>query len=90
LAPELDRAAQRLAKVPNLVIGKMDATANEIEGLNVGAYPTIKFYPAYKKHSPIEVKDVHNEEQIVDWLKQHLSKKVDEDLWEKGIFLIFQ
>jgi len=69
-----------LAKVPNLVLAKMDATANEVDGLSVQGYPTLKFYPAYKKHSPIDAKDVHGEEAIVDWIKQHISKKIDEDL----------
>lgn len=69
MAPELEKAAQRLSKVPNLVIAKMDATANEVDGLSVSGYPTIKFYPAYKKHSPIDVKDAHSESTIVDWIK---------------------
>jgi len=86
LAPELESAAKKLSKVPNLVIAKMDATANEVDGLSVQGYPTMKFYPAYKKHSPIDVKDVHNEGAIVDWIRQHVTSKVDLDLWESLSF----
>jgi len=82
LAPEYEAAATRLLKVPNLIIAKMDATANEVDGININSFPTLKFYPAYKKHSPIEVKDVHTEEEIVTWIKQHVTAKVEEDLWE--------
>jgi protein disulfide-isomerase A1 len=80
LAPILEKAAKRLEKVPNLVIAKLDATANEIEGINVQSYPTLKWYPAFKKHSPIEAKFDHKEDDIVDWVKKHLTKKFNEDL----------
>lgn len=32
----------------------MDATANEVEGLEVTGFPTLLFYPANAKSEPIE------------------------------------
>lgn len=80
LSPIWEKVAQRVSKIPNLVIAKMDATANEVEGIQISSYPTLKFYPAFKKHAPIEVKVDHNEEAIIEWLKKHISKKYSEDL----------
>jgi len=37
--------ADDLKDVPNLVIAKMDATANEVDGVDVRGYPTLKWYP---------------------------------------------
>jgi len=80
LSPIYEKAAKRLAKVPNLVIAKMDSTANEVEGLQIQSYPTLKYYPAFKKHAPIEAKFDHKEDDIIDWVKKHLTKKYNEDL----------
>jgi len=33
----------------NIVIAKCDSTANEIEGVNVESFPTIKLYKVGKK-----------------------------------------
>jgi len=35
MAPELVKAADSLNKVKNLVIARMDATANEVEGVSI-------------------------------------------------------
>jgi len=75
MAPELEKAAARLATIPNVVIATMDATANEVDGINVNSYPTFKWYPAFKKHAPQEVTDIHNEEAVVQWVKKNASNK---------------
>lgn len=51
LAPKYLNVADKLKELgcDNIVIGKMDATANEVEGLNIEGFPTLKFYPANNK-----------------------------------------
>jgi protein disulfide-isomerase A1 len=49
LAPIYDELAKKLAHNSNIIIAKMDATANEAEGVNVSGFPTIKFYSATDK-----------------------------------------
>jgi len=43
-----------LKHVKGLTIAKCDATANEIDGVEIKGYPTIKFYPGDKKHNPVD------------------------------------
>jgi len=80
LSPVLEKAAKRLSKVPNLIIAKMDATANEVDGINIQSYPTLKWYPAWKKHAPVDAKFDHKEDDIVEWVQDHLTKKYNEEL----------
>lgn len=49
MAPLYVELAEALADAENLVIAEMDATANEVEGVNIQGFPTIKFYPANNK-----------------------------------------
>jgi len=34
---------------PSIVIAKCDSTANEIDGVGVKGFPTLRFYPANNK-----------------------------------------
>jgi len=73
LAPLLEEAATKLAGVKGLVIAKVDSTANEIEGVHVQGYPTIKFYPAHGKSSPVDFDGERTAEGVVSWLKTHAT-----------------
>lgn len=45
LEPKYKELAEELKDVEGLVIAKCDATANEIDGINIQGFPTIKFFP---------------------------------------------
>jgi len=45
LAPIWEELAEAVADIPDLVIADFDATLNEIEGLSIRGYPTLKWYP---------------------------------------------
>jgi protein disulfide-isomerase A1 len=49
LAPIYEELGEAYADNDNIVIAKMDGTANEVEGINVRGFPTLKFFPAGKK-----------------------------------------
>ena len=49
LAPVWDELAKDVESVDDLVIAKFDSTANEVQGLEVRGYPTLKFYPKDNK-----------------------------------------
>eukprot|EP00043_Microstomoeca_roanoka_P005529 m.56301 g.56301 ORF g.56301 m.56301 type:complete len:468 (+) comp13009_c0_seq1:288-1691(+) len=51
LEPIYNELGEKYADNKNLVIAKMDGTANEVDGLSVRGFPTLKFYPAGKKTS---------------------------------------
>lgn len=44
LAPKYDELAKDLKDVKGLVIAKIDSTQNEIDGVSVSGFPTIKFF----------------------------------------------
>ena len=49
LAPTWDELAKDVEGIEDLVIAKFDATANEVDGLEIRGYPTLKFYPKDNK-----------------------------------------
>jgi protein disulfide-isomerase A1 len=49
LAPEYSKLASKLKEYDTLVIAKIDATENEIEGFDIQEFPTLKFFPANNK-----------------------------------------
>lgn len=70
LAPVWDQLAADLKDVKNLVIAKMDATANEVEGIDIRGYPTLKFFPAGST-KPIDFEG----DRDIDGLKKYLKEK---------------
>ena len=73
LAPEWDKLAADLKDVSGLVIAKMDATANEVDGLDIRGYPTLKFYPKGQKSNPIDYDGNRDAEGFKTWLKEKSS-----------------
>lgn len=73
LSPIYDKLAAKLLHMPNLVIAKMDSTANEVEGVKVQGFPTIKFYPANRKSNPIDFNGDRTEEGFIKFLKEHMT-----------------
>ena len=49
LAPVWDELAKATESIDDLVIAKFDATENEVAGLDIRGYPTLKFYPKDNK-----------------------------------------
>jgi protein disulfide-isomerase A1 len=72
LAPIWDELAKDVEGIEDLVIAKFDATANEVAGLDVRGYPTLKFYPKDNKDGM----DYSGERQLPDfqsWLGENSS-----------------
>ena len=76
LAPVWKELAEKLAPVKNLVIAKMDATANEVKEVEVQSYPTLTFYKMRKKKG-IEHKGGRTIKELTAWLRKNTSKQVD-------------
>ncbi len=71
LAPIYAAVATKLKDVKEIVIAKMDATANEVEGLAVSGFPTIKFYQRGRKNSPMDYSGDRTEDGFIDFLKKN-------------------
>jgi len=76
LAPIWDELATKLKHNKNLVIAKMDSTANEVETVSVQGFPTIKFWPAGKKDAPMDFNDDRTLEGFTKYLEKHATNAV--------------
>lgn len=71
LAPEFDKAAAQLANNPNIVLAKVDSTGNEVAGVSVQGYPTLKWWRKDKSQGPIDYNGGRNAEGIINWIREH-------------------
>jgi len=71
LAPIWDDLAADLKNVKNLVIAKFDATANEVEGVDIRGYPTLKWYPKGGKAAPVDYEGERDVEGFKKWFAEH-------------------
>ncbi|GFO31601.1 protein disulfide-isomerase [Plakobranchus ocellatus] len=85
LAPKYEALAKKLKKEKNLVIAKMDATANDAPTpYKASGFPTIYFAPSNNKDSPLKYEGGRDIDDFEDYLKEHATvsfdKKVKEEL----------
>ena len=78
LLPEYEKAANKLKeKNPNVILAKMDATENEVEGVEVTGFPTIKFYPGNKKDKrPMDYNGERTMDGIIKYLQTNCANKI--------------
>lgn len=69
LEPKYKELATELKDVKNLVIAKCDSTANEIDGINISGFPTIKFFPK----GSTTAKEYEGEREV-DGFKKYLEE----------------
>lgn len=84
LAPKYDELAADLKDVKGLVIAKIDSTMNEIEGVSVSGFPTLKFFAKGSKRAPVDYDGEREVDGFKTWLKTnsvayktYLEKKED-------------
>jgi len=65
LAPIWDELAESVKDIPDVVIAKFDATANEVKGLDINSYPTLKWFPKDNKNGV----DYDEERELADFKK---------------------
>lgn len=76
--PIFEGLAKKLKKNnPNLLFAKINAAENDVEGVNINSFPTIKFYPANKKkNKPIEFEQERTESEFISFLKKHAKNEI--------------
>lgn len=70
LAPIYEKVAARFRANPNIVIAKMDSTGNEVEGINISGFPTLKFFPTNRKRNPLDFNGGRDEKGFETFLKE--------------------
>ncbi|XP_016019353.2 protein disulfide-isomerase [Rousettus aegyptiacus] len=69
LAPIWDKLGETYKDHDNIVIAKMDATANEVEAVKVHSFPTLKFFPAGADRAVID----YNGERTLEGFRKFLE-----------------
>jgi protein disulfide isomerase len=73
IAPIYEELATKLKHNKNLIIAKIDSTTNETDKVSIQGFPTIKFFPAGKKSSPIDFDGDRTVEGFEAFLNKHAS-----------------
>ena len=87
MAPIWEELAKEFDSDDSIVIAKVDATANECEGVNIKSFPTLKLW---KKESNKVVdfngaRDLETLKHFVKTGEMSLPKKVEEEVEDKKI-----
>ncbi|KAI7807712.1 protein disulfide-isomerase [Triplophysa rosa] len=69
LTPIWDQLGEKFQNNPDIIVAKMDSTANEIETVKVHSFPTLKFFPAGDDHKVID----YNGERTLDGFTKFLE-----------------
>ncbi|KAL3899534.1 MAG: hypothetical protein SGCHY_001968 [Lobulomycetales sp.] len=77
LAPTWEKVAEAFKNEHNCVVAKVDATAQPSlgEAYGVTGYPTLKFFPANAKESPVAYESGRDEDSIVEFLNEKCGTK---------------
>lgn len=74
LEPKFNELGEKLANDPNIVIAKMDATANDVPSpYEVSGFPTIFFVPAGSKMSPKKYEGGREVSDFLSYLKREAT-----------------
>jgi protein disulfide-isomerase A1 len=77
LAPEYERVAETFQSEENVIVAKMDSTGNEVDGISISGFPTLKFYPANNK-AGIDYNGDRNEQGITEFIRKNaVAKKAE-------------
>jgi len=72
LAPVWDDLGSHVESIDDLVIAKFDATANEVAGVSIRGYPTLKFFPKDNKQG-FDFEGDRDIQAIQGWLMENSS-----------------
>lgn len=75
LAPKYEKLAKNLAYLSdNLMIAKVDSIENEIPGVTIDSFPTMKLFKKGAKNDPVNYEDeTHTTKNLTKWLKKNVS-----------------
>jgi len=82
LEPEWNKLGKEFARDESVLIGKMDATANEVEEVDVSGFPTIYFWKAGAKEG-VKYNGGRTSEEMVKYVKDQIGGAGDDAAPEK-------
>jgi len=79
LEPIYREVAKKVESVKSLIIAKIDATTNDVQGVDVEGFPTIKFWRADGKDEPLDYDGDRDTDSFVVWLEEKSSLPFSRD-----------
>lgn len=73
LVPIYEKLGQKFASNEKVVIAKLDATLNDVPGVDIQGFPTIFFYPANAKANPIQYRGDRTAEAMAEFIEENGS-----------------
>lgn len=75
LAPIWDKLGEKFEDVSNVVIAKLDATANELADVTVESFPTLKLFPA-GSNTAVDYEGGRTLSELVEFVNEQASAHV--------------
>jgi len=80
LAPTWEELGSIFSKTPSVIIAKIDATANDVPPkLNIRGFPTIIYFPANSKDTPVEYQGQRSLEDLEQFVRENADISIDDD-----------
>jgi len=79
LEPIYRELAKRVEAVSSLTVAKIDATANDVAGVDVEGFPTIKFWRAGNKEEPLDYDGDRDVDSFISWLEEKATISFNRD-----------
>jgi len=79
LEPIYRDVAKRLEAVSTMLVAKMDGTSNDVEGVDIEGYPTIKFWRAAHKDDPMDYDGDRDVDSFLAWLEEKATHPFSRD-----------
>lgn len=70
LEPVYRDVAKKLETVPTMLVAKIDATSNDVEGVDIEGFPTIKLWRAGHKNDPLDYDGDRDVDSFLAWLEE--------------------
>jgi len=74
LAPVWDALAESFIDHSDIVVAKMDSTANELEDVSIQSFPTLKFFPKGDDKTPVDYEGERTFEGLKKFLEERTTK----------------
>lgn len=80
LEPIYNELAEKIKLThPNIVLAKMDSTLNEVDGVSIQGFPTIKYWPANNKSKPMDYEGERDMAGFMAYFEKHATTAVNKD-----------